>query len=126
VDELLTERRKHPRIATEIVLRGMPEDGGDSVQLVTENVSMGGVYCTSSVDLPEMTCLAVQMTLPGVGGDGSSADVIDVQAVVVRRELISDEEGTHFKLALLFTYLDERATELLSKYLAEQSKKADS
>jgi hypothetical protein len=125
VDELLADRRKHPRIATEIVLRGMPEDGGESVQLVTENVSMGGVYCTSSVDLPEMTCLAVQMTLPGAGGDGSSADVIDVQAVVVRRELVDTTEGTQFKLALLFTYLDERATDLLSKYLAEQAKKAE-
>jgi hypothetical protein len=115
----LNERRKYPRLETEIVLRGIPEDGEGEALLVTENLSLGGVYCTSSVDIPEMTCLAVQMTLPA-GGNGDKVETIEVEAVVVRREVASSA-SRHFKLALLFTFLDERATDLLAIYLSSLS-----
>jgi hypothetical protein len=118
LNRLLQERRKYPRLETEIVLRGRPEQG-DEALLVTENLSLGGVYCTSSVDIPEMTCLAVQMTLPTSGFE-NSFETIEVEAVVVRREVVSSARR-HFKLALLFTYLDERATDLLAGYLARLS-----
>jgi hypothetical protein len=117
----LKERRKYPRLETEIVLRGMPEDGDSEALLVTENLSLGGVCCTSTIDIPEMTCLAVQMTLPATD-TGDRAETIEVEAVVVRREVASSA-SRHFKLALLFTFLDERATDLLANYLAGLSEK---
>lgn len=110
------ERRKYPRLETEIVLRGRSRQGDCEALLVTENLSLGGIYCTSSVDIPEMTCLAVQMTLPAVGDDRGD-ETIEVEAVVVRREVVSAAKP-HFKLALLFTFLDERATDLIAAYLA--------
>ena len=55
-----TERRAHPRHAAELSVHASAEEGGVVARMVTRDLSMGGVYCTSKADFPEMTRLAVR------------------------------------------------------------------
>ena len=87
--------------------------------MITENVSMGGLYCSSTMAFPEMTCLSVRMKLPPREGRPQKADLISFEAVVVRQEREVLDDGTpRYKLALFFTGFEEGGEESLSRYLA--------
>jgi hypothetical protein len=114
----IDERRAHPRVAAELELQGSPEDGGVVARMVTSDLSMGGLYCVSTADFPEMTRMAVRLMLPG-NGNGSSACPLDLEAVVVRRVRLNASNGDpRFELALFFTHLEDDARKRLQKFLA--------
>lgn len=113
------ERRAHRRISTHLLVQGSPEKGGTMAQMVASNISLGGVYCTSSADFPEMTRLAVRLMLPL--GEGPARNVegeVEAEAVVVRRRQLSARANNpRYELALFFTRLDPQARKLLERYL---------
>ena len=109
------ERRIHPRTSRRIEIEGIHPGG--AARLVATNLSLGGVYCTSDRDIPEMTRLAVRLLLPAKNGAHDSDQPIDVDAVVVRREEDARRPGA-FELALLFTSLDGLQRDRLSRFLA--------
>jgi len=121
VSESVQDRRAHPRVDTAVDLRIQPDEGGTVARVVTGNLSLGGLYCTSQVDIPEMTRLAVRLMLPGLGGNGGE-EPVDLQAVVVRRRELPSHtsNGARFELALYFTSLDDMARARLSRYLDTQ------
>lgn len=113
------ERRNHPRTETELQLQVTPERGGVVARVVANNISMGGLYCTSAADFPEMTRLEVRLMLPLKRGKNGDAEPLDVEAVVVRRrELPSSSGETRYELGLFFTNLDDSAREAISRFLA--------
>ena len=62
-----------------------------------------------------MTRLAVRLMLP----NGSRLEVLDVDAVVVRRtELTSTSGAARFELGLFFTGLSDEARTRLARFLA--------
>lgn len=79
--------------------------------MIGSNLSIGGLYCTSDADFPEMTRLAVRLALPGV-------DALDVSAVVVRRKKASSG-SRGFELALLFTSVTTLQRERLTRFLSQ-------
>jgi len=86
--------------------------------MVASDLSLGGLHCSSSRDYPEMTRLAVRLMLP----NGSRVDVLDVDAVVVRRmELPSVSGAPRFELGLFFTGLSDDARSRLARFLAHNS-----
>jgi hypothetical protein len=115
------ERRVHPRYPRSLELSGSPARGGSPALLVASNVSLGGVYCTSDQDFPEMTRLAVRMTLPPRPGRRSEPEPLDLSAIVVRRlELAPGRERAErarFELALLFHELTPPQRERLAELL---------
>jgi len=112
------ERRQHPRADSRVEMEGVRDGGGILARMQTENLSLGGVYCSSSEDFPEMTRLAVRLRLP-MGDRRASVATVDAEAVVVRREKVQATDGTpEYRLALFFTGLDPHGSELLEKYLA--------
>ena len=100
----------------EVELEGEHPEHGVVARMTASNLSLGGVYCVSSHDFPEMTRLAVRMTLPA---SGKTAIPLDLEAVVVRREPIESLSSDHprYHLALFFTRIDERHKTMLADYL---------
>jgi len=113
------ERRKHQRQDTEFKMEGFTDEGGVVARMVARNLSLGGLYCTSAKDFPEMTRLAVRLMLPIA--DETDPAPLDVEAVVVRREAIAEASNgdQRYELALYFTGLEAPAQERLQSYLAQ-------
>jgi len=77
--------------------------------MVASNLSVGGLYCTSPADFPEMTRLAVRLVLPSAEDHAPEAEPVDVEAVVVRREeRVAPSGEPQYELALFFTGMDDR------------------
>jgi len=82
--------------------------------MTASDLSLGGLYCSSTRDYPEMTRLAVRLRLP-------SDAPIDVEAVVVRRERRASVSGEgRYELALFFTGMSDGARETLARFLAQR------
>jgi PilZ domain-containing protein len=82
--------------------------------MTASDLSLGGLYCSSTRDYPEMTRLAVRLRLP-------SDAPIDVEAVVVRRERRASVTGEgRYELALFFTGMSDGARETLARFLAQR------
>jgi hypothetical protein len=116
------ERRAHERHATELSVQGTPDEGGVVARMVARNLSLGGLYCTSSMDFPEMTRLAVRLMLPAEGeGSGNGSVPVDLEAVVVRREENNrSQNGPRFDLALYFTNVDDAVRSQLQRYIDDR------
>jgi hypothetical protein len=114
-----SERRAHPRIPANLELQATPEKGGVVARMTAENLSVGGLYCTSNADFPEMTRVAVRLMLPISHNGRHSTRPLDIEAVVVRREpLPSGSNGEdRYKLALFFTSMDDIVREQLQSFL---------
>lgn len=108
-----TERRSHARFERTFEIQQIGE-GGVVGHMVARNLSLGGLYCTSTRAFDEMTRLAVRLMLPIDGATES----LDVEAVVVRKRAVASPEGPHrFELALFFTRVDDDQRRRLSQYL---------
>ena len=85
--------------------------------MIASDLSLGGLYCSSSRDYPEMTRLAVRLRLPF-----ESKEVpIDVDAVVVRREARESVLGNgRYELALFFTGMSDDAREALARFIGRR------
>ena len=117
------ERRVHDRFVTELDIQGSPDEGGVVARMVARNLSLGGLYCTSTTDFPEMTRLAVRLQLPlKNGGDDIHTESVDLEAVVVRRTESTRSNGTEkFDLALFFTNIDHEKKEQIQRYIDQSN-----
>lgn len=113
------ERRVHERFNHVFEMEGVVEREGVVARMVARNLSLGGVYCTSTIDFPEMTRLGVRMMLPPIDEDRQEPAPVDVEAVVVRRKEIPSPagNGNRYQLALFFTRIDSEQKRLLSSYI---------
>jgi hypothetical protein len=113
------ERRAHPRQSANVTVHATPEPGGVMARMVAENLSIGGLYCTSNADFPEMTRVAVRLMLPARHDGRSGTLPLDLEAVVVRRERLADASSgeNRFKLALFFTHMNDTARRHLKSFL---------
>jgi len=113
------ERRVHTRYVTELDIQGSPDEGGVVARMVARNLSVGGLYCTSTTDFAEMTRLAVRLQLPlKNGGDNIHTEAVDLEAVVVRRTESTRSNGTEkFDLALFFTNIESEQKAQIQRYL---------
>ena len=110
------ERRAYERHDTRIDIQGTADESGAVARMVASNLSLGGLYCTSTTDFPEMTRLAVRLMLPV---SQAKPEPVDVEAVVVRREKKNGSNGdARYDLALYFPNLSERARGQIERYLS--------
>ncbi len=120
----IKERRAHERHATELTMQGSPDQGGVVARMVARNLSLGGLYCTSTRDFQEMARLAVRLMLPIKNGNPEEeVQPVDLQAVVVRREEIPGRSGKpRYDLALFFTDVEDSTRRQLQRYLDQYAK----
>ncbi len=110
------ERRLHERHDIRVNLQGTPDDGGIVARMVASNLSLGGLYCTSITDFPEMTRLAVRLMLP-IDHSETDGEPVDLEAVVVRREEAKSSNGRpRYDIALYFTNVDPSTRDQLKRY----------
>ena len=79
VNKTTVERRSSPRKTRSFEVQGRA-DAGELARMTASDLSLGGLYCTSSADFPEMTRLAVTLMLADPHTD--EPQPLDVQAVV--------------------------------------------
>lgn len=123
VSKSTTERRAHARVDHQLEIEGTQHPDGAVARMVSHNLSTGGVCCTSSVDFPEMTRLAVRLMLPASDGPGGDGEAVDAEAVVVRRRPLASSVGNDgkFELALFFTHVEDEHRERLQEYLRDRA-----
>jgi hypothetical protein len=111
------ERRSHARFERAIEAHATPEAGDVVARMVANDLSLGGLYCSSSVDFPEMTRLAVRLMLPE--RRTGAVEPLEVDTVVVRhRQLPSANGDPRFELALFFAGMSDAQRERLARFLA--------
>ena len=111
------ERRSHARFPHTFEAHGTAEAGDVVARMVASDLSLGGLYCSSSVDFPEMTRLAVRLLLPERKTGG--VEPLEVEAVVVRHRELPSPAGNHrYELALFFAGMRDGERERLARYLA--------
>ena len=111
------ERRSHARFERTIEAHGTPEAGDVVARMIASDLSLGGLYCASSVNFPEMTRLAIRLMLPE--RRTGSLEPLEVDAVVVRhREIPSANGDPRYELALFFAGMSDAQRERLARYLA--------
>ncbi len=111
------ERRSHARFPRTFEAQGSAEAGDVVARMVASDLSLGGLYCASSIDYPEMTRLSVRLMLPE--RRTGTVEPLDVEAVVVRhRELPSPTGNNRYELALFFSGMRDAEREKLARFLA--------
>jgi hypothetical protein len=102
------ERRRYPRSR-----RGVPlvDSTGPGILNHVDNISANGVLCHTVKPVPLMTRLRIALDLPEPVGKR-----IDAEGVVVRcdPDPLGDDQ---FKVAILFTHLDDSEHEALRRYV---------
>lgn len=113
-----SERRAHARFRRSFEIEGgRSGKSGAVARMTASDLSLGGLYCSSSEDYPEMTRLAVRLLLPSGSG---RIDPLEAEAVVVRRKKLKSSTGNgRFELGLFFTRMDDAEREKLARYLAQ-------
>lgn len=118
MNRTVAERRSHARFPFQFDIEGPQDDQGTAARMVSSDLSLGGLQCSSSHDYPEMTRLAVRLQLPS----GRGAEAVDVEAVVVRRREAPSSAGSpRYELALFFTGMSDDSRERLARFLARNA-----
>ena len=103
------ERRRYPRSRRGVSL--MTDESGPGVLNHIDNISANGVLCHTIKPIPLMTRIVVALDLPK-----PNERRIDAEGVVVRCD--PDEQGDdHFKVAILFTKIDEDDHEAIGHFV---------
>jgi hypothetical protein len=115
VSKTTVERRSSPRKTRSFEVHGR-DSAGELARMTASDLSLGGLYCTSSADFPEMTRLAVTLMLADPHGQ---LHPLDVQAVVVRRKEVNGAATgrPRFELALFFHALTDAQRSRLASFL---------
>lgn len=116
VSKTTVERRTSPRKTRSFEVHGRA-DAGELARMTARDLSVGGLYCTSSADFAEMTRLAVTLMLPD--GHRGEPSPLDLEAVVVRRKEVNGAATgrPRFELALFFHALTEPQRSRLELFL---------
>jgi hypothetical protein len=110
------------RVPLSFELHGGPQPGSTVARMTARDLSLGGLYCASPLNFPEMTRLGVRLYLPDREKPSDGDPPLELEAVVVRRRAIpSSTGGTRYELALFFTSLDEGVRNRLAGYLKSHS-----
>jgi hypothetical protein len=113
------DRRSHARFTASFEVEGASQPGGSVARMIASDLSLGGLYCSSTADFPEMTRLAVRLLLPSDGANRPAAESLELEAVVVRRKKLPSAAGApRVELALFFTAMSDLQRERIAKFLA--------
>ena len=111
------ERRAHARFQKSVEIEGRSPHTDATAMMIASDLSLGGLYCTSTTQFPEMTRLSVRLNLPG---EGNNNGALELDAVVVREQKLESATGnSRYELALFFTGMTDLQRERLARFLAQ-------
>lgn len=111
------DRRRYPRSR-----RGLPlvkDECGPGVLNHVDNISANGVLCHTVKPVPLMTRMRIVLDLPT-----SQPRRLDAEGIVVRCEP-HDQGDDHFKVAILFTKIDDDDHDAIRKFVDSDIKRGD-
>jgi hypothetical protein len=111
------DKRRHPRVAHRLRVRSTLRE---AVELVTIDLSAGGLRCTAPVFIPPMTKVALSLVLPPIAGAADDWErTVEGEAVVVRTEPSGPRKRNDglFDVALFFSRMDEADRQRLQEFL---------
>jgi len=103
------ERRRYPR--SRRGLQVLVDESGPGVLNHVDNISANGVLCHTVKPVPLMTRMRIILELPK-----PVRHRIDAEGIVVRCDP-EDVGDDHFKVAILFTKVDDRDHEAIRKFV---------
>lgn len=110
------DRRRYPRSRRGISL--VTDESGPGVLNHVDNISANGVLCHTVKPVPLMTRIGIVLELPA-----PFSDRIDAEGVVVRCD--PDEKGDdHFRVAILFTKLNDDAHDAIHQFVEHDLKQS--
>lgn len=111
------DRRRYPRSRRSVPL--LRDEGGPGVLNHVDNISANGVLCHTVKPVPLMTRMRIALELPRPWDRR-----VDAEGIVVRCE--PDEQGDdHFKVAILFTRLDDEDHAAIREYVENEAPHAE-
>jgi len=112
------DRRQSSRVEARLVLE--LRDAGENGDVVTTesiNLSSKGLYCHSSVFLPPLTKVSVNIIIPPFGRK-RKFHALRVEGMVVRCERVKGRsKESSYQLACYFTSLSKKDERLLGEYV---------
>lgn len=112
------ERRKHPRSRRGFKHPEHLAEGGLINHV--ENISCSGVLCQTRRPVPEMTKMSIVLELPAPLNRH-----IEAEGVVIRCEA-EDPHGNAFKVAILYTRLNDDDHEAIREFVERDLAQAES
>jgi len=113
------ERRSFPRIRDEGLALRLNAGDFDTITH-TLNLSVSGVYCKVTKEIPLMSRVKLVLML---SGDEKAAKGMEVDGVVVREHpVIIDGVTKHYDVAIFFDSLSPKAKEMISDYISKNKK----
>jgi hypothetical protein len=112
IKRLKSERRQHPRIATELPVNVAAN--GYAFSTNTQNLSCVGTYCHLTKYIPPFTKVAVKMTLPTANKSRLTDNNIECKGVIVRTE---DDKSEGFNIAIFFNEIKNSQRQKISQYI---------
>lgn len=108
-----SERRKHPRLESQIPLKISSED----FDIVTEtaNLSCAGAYCRVNKNLEPMTKLKIHLLLPLRKRNKVVTKKVSCEGIIVRSD--PAKEGNYFNVAIYFNDIEQKDLSNLSDYI---------
>jgi hypothetical protein len=107
------DRRRYPRSRRKLSL--MVDDASPGVLNHIDNISANGVLCHTIKPVPLMTKLSMALELPS-----PISKRVECEGIVVRCE--PDEKGDdHFKVAILYSRIDEDDRKAISEFVQESA-----
>ncbi len=104
-----SERRRAQRVPASFPVRFATDEGQEPA--ILRDISEIGLACTAPQEVPEMTLVALDFSLPG------ATEVHHVKGAVVRCEPLSGAERGKFDLAVYFTELTPVTRAALRHYV---------
>ncbi len=103
------DRRRYPRSRRGV--QAVIDESGPGVLNHVDNISANGVLCHTIRPVPLMTRMRIHIELPMPGNHR-----VDAEGIVVRCD--PDEHGDdHFRVAILFSRLDEESQESIQLFV---------
>ncbi|MBU0754829.1 MAG: PilZ domain-containing protein [Planctomycetes bacterium] len=117
----VAERRKNHRIETELP-RPSLELVNSGNPAVLKNISVSGLSCICSEQIPEMTLVDLKMQLPALPEEDLEFYPLSCKGAVVRCEPISRSNSRRkWMIAIYFTEVDDENKDILHRYVKGRS-----
>ncbi len=106
MDERRKERRRYPRVKTNLALE--IDDGGSIIKSRVENISSSGVCCQLEKPISAMSKVMVSLFLPHPDGQKVDFDQVKCQGVVARSQPIVKRDSIVYSAAIYFSDITKK------------------
>lgn len=114
MSEKVKDRRKHPRVESNLGATVTAADGG--FEATVKNISLSGLLLIANQAVPEMTIVGMRLAFPARPERNSPAIALELTGAVVRCEPCEPGSERH-ELAIFLTDMNRESREALHEFI---------